>query len=183
MATLTGPELSLRPGGAGDLPWLLGLFDEAVAWMVARGQPGQWGTEPWSETERGRARAAGLCQGGGLRIAIRHGEDVAALVVGEAPHYVPAIDAPELYVQLLLVSRRHAHLGIGAWLVRRAIDEARERGAGVLRVDCWAGAPTLVAWYERQGFQGAGTFTVNDGWPGQIFAMEVGDSGASGANR
>ena len=53
-----------------------------------------------------------------------------------------------------------------------AADEARESGAAVLRVDCWAGAPPLVAWYERQGFERSGTFDV-DGWIGQVFAMRL----------
>jgi hypothetical protein len=39
----------IRPGSADDAPLVLALFDEAVAWLVARGQPGQWGTQPWSQ--------------------------------------------------------------------------------------------------------------------------------------
>ena len=53
-----------------------------------------------------------------------------------------------------------------------AADEARAAGAAVLRVDCWAGAPPLVAWYERQGFARSGTFDV-DGWIGQVFTMRL----------
>ena len=167
------PELTLRHGGPDDLAWLLGRFDEAVAWMVARGQPEQWGTEPWSADPVARARAEGLLSGGGLRIARLDGEDVGALVLGERPPYVPPIDALELYVLLLLSSRTHAHRGIGAWLVARAVQEGHERGVDVLRVDCWAGAPTLVAWYEAQGFARSSTFEVNDGWVGQVFEMTL----------
>ena len=165
--------MMIRRGGPDDLDWLLGLFDHAVAWMVARGQPEQWGDEPWSATSQGRGRARGLANGGGLRVARIDGEDVAALAVGERPGYVPAIDRTELYVQLLLVSRRHAGRRIGERLVRAAIDEARALRRELLRVDCWAGAPTLVAWYERQGFARSGTYQVNDGWTGQIFTMEA----------
>ena len=53
-----------------------------------------------------------------------------------------------------------------------AAQEARDAGAALLRVDCWAGAPPLVAWYERQGFQRTGTFDVG-GWIGQVFAMRL----------
>ena len=42
----------------------------------------------------------------------------------------------------------------------------------MLRVDCWAGAPALVAWYERQGFVRSGTFDVG-GWIGQVFTMRL----------
>ena len=166
-------ELTLRRGGPEDLGWLLGLFDEAVAWMVARGQPEQWGTTPWSEDPARRARAQGLVDGGGLRVAQRDRQGLGALVLGHRPPYVSAIAEPELYVLGLLTARTHAHEGIGAWLVARAIEEARAAEAQVLRVDCWAGAPTLVAWYERQGFMRSDTFEVNDGWRGQVFAMPL----------
>ncbi len=96
-----------------------------------------------------------------------------ALVLGARPPYVPAVAEPELYILGLLSSRAHAHEGIGAWLVARAVQEGRRRGAGVLRVDCWAGAPTLVAWYEAQGFARSSTFEVNDGWAGQVLAMSL----------
>ena len=42
-------DLSIRPGSPADYDALLALFDEAVAWMVARGQEGQWGSRPFSE--------------------------------------------------------------------------------------------------------------------------------------
>ena len=61
---------------------------------------------------------------------------------------------------------------VGARLVAAAAQEARDAGAALLRVDCWAGAPPLVAWYERQGFQRTGTFDVG-GWIGQVFAMRL----------
>ena len=174
-ALMNAGELTIRPGGPADLDWLLGLFDEAVAWMVARGQAQQWGAEPWSGDPAARERVAGLIGGGGLRVAQRDGEDVGALIVGRAPPHVPAIAESELYIELLLVSRRFAGARIGERLVQRAVAEARERGVAVLRVDCWAGAPTLVAWYEARGFTRAGTFTadVRGGWQGQVFTMAV----------
>ncbi len=83
------------------------------------------------------------------------------------------MDRPELYIELLLTSRRRSGQRIGDRLVQLAVDEAGAARRQLLRVDCWAGAPTLVAWYERQGFMRCGTFVVNGGWSGQIFAMEL----------
>jgi hypothetical protein len=57
-------------------------------------------------------------------------------------------------------------------LIRRAVAETAAAGAPLLRVDCWGGAPSLVAWYERQGFRRSGTFHLN-GWHGQVLAMRV----------
>jgi ribosomal protein S18 acetylase RimI-like enzyme len=164
--------LQIRRGDKDDQDWLLSLFDEAVAWMVARGQSGQWGTEPFSCSPRRIAGVAGLIDSGGLRVGEWDGEPAAAVVVGIAPLHVPPPDRPELYINLLISSRRHAGSGIGSALVRHAVEEARERDVRQVRVDCWAGAPTLVRWYRDQGFEPTGRFDV-DGWPGQIFAMPL----------
>jgi GNAT superfamily N-acetyltransferase len=172
-------ELALRPGGPHDFPALLALFDEAVAWMVARGQPGQWGDRPFSERPEAREREArervrGFAASPGLWIAERGGAPVGALIVGAHPPHVEPVAVPELYIELLISSRAHAGSGIGARLVRHARDIAVDRGVDLLRVDCWAGAPTLVAWYECQGFRRSGTFDVG-GWIGQVFEMPLRD--------
>jgi GNAT superfamily N-acetyltransferase len=162
-------------GGPLDAPLLLALFDEAIEWLVARGQTGQWGSQPYSARPAGVEQVERLASNGGLRIAEQAGTAVGALDLGSAPEYVPPSDHLESYVQLLLTSRTHARQGIGTVLVGRAIAEARQRGCEQLRVDCWAGAPSLIAWYERHGFHRSGTFTLN-GWRGQIFLMPLAQS-------
>jgi GNAT superfamily N-acetyltransferase len=166
-------DLRMRPGTAADEGALLGLFDEAVEWMVARGQPGQWGDRPFSERPETRRRVREFARHEGLWIAERDGEPVGALIVGVHPPHVEPIDRIELYIELLISARRHAGNGIGARLVRLADDLAAQRGVEVLRVDCWAGAPTLVGWYEAQGFARSGTFDVG-GWKGQVFEKTPG---------
>jgi GNAT superfamily N-acetyltransferase len=166
--------MRIRRGGPDDARHVMDLFDEAVAWMVARGQTGQWGSEPMSRNERMVARVRDWADGDGLWMAEEEDGAVAgALVVGERPEHVHAVDEPELYVELLLSSRRLAGRRIGARLVEHALALAREAGVALLRVDCWAGAPPLVAWYERQGFTRSGSFVVLDGWRGQAFSMAL----------
>ncbi len=167
-------QIEIRQGGPADVPLLLEWFDEAVAWMVARGQEGQWGSEPLSQRPQSVANIEQLASGGGLRIAELAGCPVGALVIGKAPAHVHAIDLPELYIELLLTSRRHAGKQIGTRLIEEAIGTAQARGLPMLRVDCWAEAPTLVAWYRRHGFEPSGTFDVR-GWRGQIFEMPLRD--------
>ena len=165
--------MRIRVGGPSDAQAVLDLFDEAVTWLVARGQTGQWGTEPFSAFERRIERVREWAGGDGLRIAEIAGVPVGALVVGTHPQWVEPPEVAELYVEALVTSRRHAGQDIGGALIRRAVEETRAAGLPLLRVDCWAGAPPLVAWYERQGFTRSGTFVV-DGWHGRVFSLEVG---------
>jgi GNAT superfamily N-acetyltransferase len=114
--------------------------------------------------------------GSGLRVAEIDGEEVGASVIGAAPPaHVPPTSLAETYLLFLISSRRQAGMGIGAELVAQAASEARAGGSEVLRVDCWAGAPTLVEWYERQGFVRSDSFTVEvrGPWHGQVFEMRL----------
>jgi GNAT superfamily N-acetyltransferase len=171
-APMSAGALTIRPGGEADGPTVVALFDEAVEWLVERGQTGQWGATPFDERPGLRDRVHEFRIGGGLYIAERDGVPVGVLVVGPAPAYAPPVPVPELYVVLLLSSRQSAGEGIGGLLVNKAIELGYERGAQVLRVDCWAHAPGLVRWYERQGFSRSSRFELN-GWQGQIFTMEL----------
>lgn len=164
----------LRTGDEKDLDLLLALFDEAVAWMVARDQPDQWGTEPWSTNPKRVQRVGALIGDGDLWIAEHDGVPAGALIVSDRPDpHVPTVDEPERYVRLLITSRARAGNGIGSTLLDKAKDIARADGVELLRVDCWAGGGgKLVAYYERNGFVKSGTFDV-DGWPGQVLAQRV----------
>jgi len=165
-------KIVIRPGRETDCPLLVELLDEAVAWMVARGQTGQWGNKAVADRVDGAEWVRGLASDSGLRIAELDHTPVGALIVGNAPEYAPATDRSELYVNMLITSRRHAGKQLGSALIKAAIEEGRTADREVLRVDCWAGAPTLVAWYERQGFKRTDTYDI-DGWNGQIFSMPL----------
>jgi GNAT superfamily N-acetyltransferase len=176
---VSGGPVDIRPGSVADLDAVIALMDEAITWMAARGQTGQWGAQPTSERPGGPERLRATIGAGTLELAWDGPRAVGALITGPAPGYVPAPERPELYVNLLVSSRRSAGRGIGAALARAAVERARAVGAAQLRVDCWAGAPRLVRFYEEQGFVPAGTFAVGD-WPGQIFVMELTPSAPCG---
>nr|MDT0657292.1 GNAT family N-acetyltransferase [Micromonospora sp. DSM 115978] len=169
--------LRVRAGGPDDVAAVLALLDGATRWLVARGRTGQWGTEPHSTDPRRVAQARRWATGGGLHVAELDGVRVGALVVGEAMPYVPPATEPELYVNLLVTDRAHAGSGIGATLLAHAELIARERGVGLLRVDCYAGDDrALVGYYERQGFVATEAFEValNDRrWPGQLLERRL----------
>nr|WP_106583192.1 GNAT family N-acetyltransferase [Murinocardiopsis flavida] len=156
--------MRIRTGGAGDVPALLGLFDQAVAWLAARGRAAQWGDRPWSERPERVDMVRGLVDGGDLWIAESGGGAAGALLVAEQPMpYVPAAAERELYIRLLITARTHAGEGIGAALLDRARQEAADRGIALLRVDCWAGGDgALIGYYERAGFTPTERIPVKD---------------------
>jgi len=168
-----GSRLEIERGGAGDAERLLALFDDAMDWLVGRGQTAQWGSEPWSADPAKVERVRGWAEGGGLWLAVDGaGTTAGAIVLGDALDYVPPPDRPEVYVQVLLTAASHRGQGVGARLVEHAAEQARAAGAEQLRVDCWAGVPELPAAYERLGFTRTGSFAVRD-WPGAILVRPL----------
>jgi GNAT superfamily N-acetyltransferase len=166
-------EITIRPGDRADFESLLGMFDEAVAWLAERGSAGQWGTE-WSGNPRRVGRTHDFAESSGLRMAELDGEAAGAIILDERPPaHVPDADEPETYIGLLITSRRFIGRGVGGRLIAYAIEEASRRGISLVRVDCWAGGDgDLVRYYESQGFKPTVRFDVK-GWIGQVFEQRA----------
>lgn len=150
----------------------MALFDEAVAWMVDRGNTEQWGSEPWSTQPKRVNHIANKVERGDLWIAELDGSPVGALITASEPaEYVEPVDEPELYVSLLLTSRRFAGRDIGGRLLSYARSLAVEQGVSLVRVDCYRGGDgSLVRYYERNGF--VRTHLI-ESWPGQVLEQRV----------
>jgi len=166
--------MRIRSGGVADLPAVMAMFDEAVAWMVARGNTEQWGTEPWSAEPAKVESTRQKIEQGELWIAELDGVPVGAMITSGRPQeYVAPVDEPELYVNLLLTSRRYAGREIGARLLSHARTLAVEKGVALMRVDCHrSGDESLVRYYERNGFVRTHAFTVR-AWPGQVLEQRL----------
>jgi GNAT superfamily N-acetyltransferase len=167
-------ELRLRLGDPADQGSLLSLFDEVVSWLTARGLEGQWGSQPWSQRPERQKSVLEMTTNPGLTIAEIGHDTVGALIISDdSPPYVPVASEPELYVDLLLVSRRYTGRRIGSVLLDYARSECRNRGRTLLRVDCWAGGNReLVRYYERAGFTPTDAFRQGD-WPGQLLVQQL----------
>lgn len=165
-------ELALRPGGVADTATVLALFDESVQWLVDRGLAGQWGEAPFSTRPDMCALLDRTLCDNDVYIAEHAGETVGVLAVGASPPYVPGSPVPELYIALLLSTRRLHGNRIGARLLDLATEIARERAARMIRVDCWADSPRLIRFYEDQGLTRQGRFDLR-GWRGQILGKTL----------
>ena len=167
--------MEIRRGGADDAPLMLAMLDGAVAWLTAQGRTGQWGTEPWSGDARRVERITGIARDDEIWVAEVDGRPAGVMAVAPGPpHYVEAIDDPELYITLLVTDRAFAGRGVGSALIGKAEDEALAKGVRVLRVDCYGGGDErLVEYYRRNGFETAAEFTVGD-WPGRLLSRPIG---------
>lgn len=164
----------IRGATPGDAAAVIGLFDEAIDWFVEIGNHGQWGTTHFSERPERVERVQGWCHEPGAWVAVdQQGLVGGALVLGTAHGYVPAATVPELYVKVLVASRRDPWRGTGRRLLEFAEREARAAGADQLRVDCYAGGTgDLVRYYESCGFVRTEPFSVGE-WPGQILVKSL----------
>jgi GNAT superfamily N-acetyltransferase len=162
----------IRRATPSDTRAVLGLFDDAVAWLVSIGSAGQWGSEPWSSNPTRREPVTAMMAEAGAWVAVRDGMILGAIVLGEAHDYVPPGE-DELYVRLLIASRAAEARGTGATLLRFADDEARRAAVGRLRVDCYAGGEgRLVQFYESCGYVSTGDLMVGQ-WPGRVLVRDL----------
>ncbi|MFF0093066.1 GNAT family N-acetyltransferase [Streptomyces canus] len=173
-------EISIRDGGPGDIPVILGMLDSCVEWLVAQGRPGQWGTEPLSASPRTVESVARYVDEGSVFVAEADGVPAATLTITDSPGaylaHLPPPGEPERYIHWLASDRRFKGHGVGSALLAHAAEETRRAGVALLRVDCYAGDDRkLVAYYEANGFAPTQTYTAgaNNHWPGQVLAMRV----------
>lgn len=174
------------PGNEDDLVNILALWDEAVAWLVAKGIEGQWGSTPFSQLPAMRERCLSWLRNGELFIA-REGDAyggpiVATLaLVATIPHYAASAWGPApdkgLYLEAFTTARIRHGSGLGRALLTWAEAYTLEQGKTVLRLDCWAENEALQAYYRGAGFQPRGTFRLGN-WEGQMFEKRLSNAGS-----
>lgn len=187
-SVLPPEKVTLRRATIDDVGSVLGMMDTAISWLTAQDRTGQWGDDKQSvrdNPDRVKHITEYLCMPGAWVAVSTTADPADSTVIGAvtvdptSPEYVPAADAPEMYVRLLITDRAWKGRRIGNCLVAKARDLAKAAGVDVLRVDCYAGGDgKLVKWYESAGFEKAQTFTAKGTWPGQILFMRL--DGAKG---
>lgn len=183
--------LEIRRANEGDLPAILGLFDLAVEWLVARGLGGQWGTRPLSENARMIEQFLDWIRLGTFFVAVRENAVVGTIVLSpEPPPYAAGVCQRHvrqaIYLEAFVTDRRFAGQGVGAHLLAFGGERAGRQGLNWLQLDCWAGNEALRCYYRRAGFQECEVFQVGD-WQGVLFEKPLNQNKAvpdsSGAKR
>ena len=151
----------LSPGTAEDLGEVRGLFHGAASWLRGTKNTDQW-SGPWPDPARHREHMRSDLLRGKTWL-VRDDATVVGTITLDTDEPCTADGRPvwpahkrhelAVYVRRVIVSRRYAHLGIGAALLDWAAATARrDHGATRVRIDVWTTNRALHAYFERQGF-------------------------------
>lgn len=167
-------ELRIAQAEPDDLPAILGIFDSAVAWLLAQGSSKQWGTTPFSEIPRMVERLRGHIANDTFLVALKADQAVGAICLNcSYPPYCWQ-GAPDdcAYVHPFATAPAVRNQGVGSALLRCAEDYARRHGKHYLRLDCFAENPKLLVYYESEGFESRGEFLVGE-WHGRMYEKPI----------
>jgi GNAT superfamily N-acetyltransferase len=169
-------RLLIVPAQKKDLPEILALFDETVAWLVSRGIVDQWGTEPFSKYASRWAQFQGWIDRGTMFVARQPDKIVATVAVGaQAPWYLTRyteFPPSAFYLEAFTTSRSVKGQGIGSTLLRWAEQYTLQSGRSELWLDCWADNAELCRYYQKAGFVPREQFYVGE-WHGQYFEKQL----------
>jgi GNAT superfamily N-acetyltransferase len=150
---------------------IIGLIDEAAAWLRTKGTD-QW-VRPWpTRSDRDGRILTSLGQGKTWICWDRH---VPAATLTADPDHDPYWDSEHspptraaIYVHRLVVARRYSGMGLGGSLLDWVGRTGRlAHGANVVRISAWTTNSDLHQYYDRQGFARRGRH-ADDGYPSGV---------------
>jgi GNAT superfamily N-acetyltransferase len=154
LGTMGALRLTLRCADARDYPAIIGLIEAARRWLRTKNTD-QW-LQPWPSEEDRHHRIRAALQEGKTWVAWDGNALVATITADVSDSGVwpeKMLAEPAVYISRLIVSRRYAGRGVGAWLLDWAGLRARSQyGAQWMRVDVWTTNQALHEYYEQQGF-------------------------------
>ena len=148
--------LLIRPAAVSDMGTIIGLINEAAAWLPSKGTD-QW-ANPWPSESARDARVRRGLRDRRTWIVEDRGVTVATVTYrqnGNQKLWTPVEQRePAVYLSRLIVTRKYAGYEIGAAL----IDWAGQRGlwgwnAQWARIDVWTTNVALHNYYEKRGFR------------------------------
>jgi RimJ/RimL family protein N-acetyltransferase len=147
---------------------IIGLIDEAAAWLGTKGTD-QW-AHPWPNKAGRDGRVRLSLAEGKTWICWDRDTPAATLTVDldDDPHWVSAHSRPSrpaIYIHRFVVGRGYGGMRLGGCLLSWAGRTGRlAHGAHSVRVSAWTTNRALHRYYERQGFEPRG-YHADDGYP------------------
>jgi GNAT superfamily N-acetyltransferase len=143
-------SLTMRRATAADRPDVLRLLNDRARWLRDRGLP-QWGGGFPAD------RIGRLVARGGTFLAVRHdGTAVGTITLspdGDPDFWTQSeLLEPAWYVTKMATSLEHGK-GLGAPMLRWAVDQAAQEGMTWVRLDVWRTNTGLRDWYAAQGWE------------------------------
>lgn len=138
--------ITVRRAAPDDVGAVLALLDDAAEWLAAKGIR-QWTAGQWD-----RVKIADAIERRETFIATEDGAIVGTVNVSVSDPFIWPEGGDALYVHRLAVASTAHGRGVGARLLRWAERQARERGRGLVRLDCSCDNPLLRAYYEARGY-------------------------------
>jgi ribosomal protein S18 acetylase RimI-like enzyme len=161
--------MAIRRAVPGDLRTVLAILHSAADWLHSRGIE-QW---PDGSPSLGPVRIGAQIDRGEFWVVSEERDPVAVIALsrtGDADFWSPAeLAGPAIYVSKAAVLRRAAGRGLGAMMLRWAVDRAAAEGAGLVRLDVWKTNTGLQDYYRRQGWRYLGTVDAAGRNSGALF--------------
>lgn len=121
------------------------------------------GMRLWSSSEISETAVAPHVHGGLYQIGLEGDKAVGVFRLETSdPLFWPEIaSGTSAFLHKLAVHPEKQGNGLSHQLLRHAVDLSRQRGLGVLRLDCMGGRPKLRSVYERFGFRHHSQIVLN----------------------
>lgn len=152
-------ELTIHPAAPDDQAIVIGLIEEAAAWL--RSKPTDQWARPWPTREARDERVRRGLERGETWLVLDGGKPAATMTICAEPIPYIWLDkgrGEAVYVHRLVVGRSYAGQDLGGIMIDWAVQrELRERPVEWVRVDVWTTNEDLHAYYRRQGFTRCGT--------------------------
>jgi protein-tyrosine phosphatase len=147
-------RLQVTLAGPDDLPSVLGVLNDAAAWLAAKGI-NQWPSPFPADTVRASINR------GDTYLASADGRLAGTLAVyWDDPRFWGPRPPDAGYLHRLAVTPWARGIGVSDHLLTWASKHIAEAGRDWLRLDCGADNPKIRSYYERLGFQHRGDVQV-----------------------
>ena len=144
--------MTIRRAVPGDLRTVTAILRSVAGWLHRQGYD-QWPDDSPSFTPM---RIGGQIDRGEFWVVSEDRDPIAVIALSrfaDADFWTFAeAEQPAVYVSKAAVLRKAAGRGLGAMMLRWAVDRAAGYGVGVVRLDVWRTNAELQDYYRRQGW-------------------------------